>query len=106
MDNTNNYIKLHQQIVETSAKSWPKSFSITLYRDYSAVVMIRRKIDDFYIDSYGHPNYGLFFGLEESNISNGLEKLNFKLDWNNFVDEQLMADENTFFMKFDLNDIT
>jgi len=107
VDNTNIYIRLYQQVIDKSVESWPKSFSINLYRDkINSTTMIRRKIDDFYIDSYGHTNYGYFLGLEESNISRGLEKLKFKLDWNYFVDKQLMANENSFFMKFDLNDIT
>ena len=98
------FIKLHKQIViqivEISDKgpNYLASYSINLYRDNS-VIMIRRKIDDFYIDSYGHPNYGSFFGLEESNITNGLEKQRFMLDWNNFVDRD---NENTLFMKFEI----
>ena len=107
VDNTNIYIRLYQLVIDTSVESWPKSFSINLYRDkINSTTMIRRKIDDFYVDSYGHANYGYFLGLEESNISSGLEKLKFKQDWNYFVDKQLKANENSYFMKFDLNDIT
>ena len=101
------FIKLHKQIVlqivgtSGNGPNYFSIFSINLYRDNS-VIMIRRKIDDFYIDSYGHPNYGSFCGLEESNITNGLDKQRFKLHWNNFVDVQLRANENTLFMKFEV----